>query len=333
MAAYTTIDNPELYFQCKIFTGNPDDGDHAVTLDGSEDMQPDLVWGKCRDVTYNHELYDSARGATKRIKANATSAEDTNAEYLKSFDSDGFTLGNACNFNYELGDLEVVWCWKESATAGFDIVKFEGTGSAHTEAHSLSAVPHFIIFKGLEVADNWDTFHTALGPEVFPYINSTALPADQTAFMNDTAPTSSVFTVGDATSINTDDKDTIAYCWTAKQGFSKFGTYEGNNDADGTFVYTGFRPRWVMLKNVGATEPWLLLDTIRDSNGNPTNAQLEANDPGAESTNAARNTDFLSNGFKLRYANAALNSEETFIYAAFAEAPFVNSSGVPVNAR
>ena len=354
MAAYTTIDNPELYFQCKIYTGTG--SSNAITLDGSEDMQPDLVWGKSRSDTYNHFLFDSVRGVTKLLQADEAAAENTltssGATGVSAFGTDGFTVeGNPYN---KSSDLYVSWCWKAgtafsndasatsvgsidssgstSSTAGFSIVKYNGTGSSATVAHNLGAIPHFMLFKSMDDVEYWVVYHQSNGAGGYLYLNTTgAAGSGNTSIFGNTDPTSSVFTVNTDGNINKSSDDYIAYCFTEKQGFSKFGTYNGNGNADGPFVWTGFRPAFVLQKNAGATQGWQLQDNKREGyNGD--NDLLQPHDSAAES--GVNRIDILSNGFKVITTDAGQNSSGTkYIYMAFAEAPFVNSEGVPGNAR
>ena len=343
MAAYTTIDNPELYFQAKTYTGNGSTS-HAITLDGSENMQPNMIWIKCRSAAENHSLSDSVRGDSGEasgfynLTPNATDVEYGGGgnEYVGAIGSDGFTVGSndVVNTNTE---TYVAWCWKETATAGFDIVGYDSTTSAKTESHSLSAVPHFMIIKRRDRGtNNWPVYHheNTSAPETdFLRLNTTDATADNANMFNDTAPTSSVFSVGTGSEVNdghTPASAYITYLWSEKQGFSKFGSYEGNGDADGTFVYTGFRPAYVMCKSIDSTSEWFVFDNKR-SPFNPVDDNLYANSHLAENT-TTNIVDFLSNGFKIR-VSIDPNIAETFVYVAFAKAPFVNSEGVPCNAR
>jgi len=334
MAAYTTIDNPELYFQCKIWSGNATD-DTSITLDGSENMQPDFVWTKRRNASTNHDLWDAVRGALEQIASNNTEAEATISSSLKSFNSDGFTVGTNTNLNAS-GGTYVAWCWKESATAGFDIVAYTGSGSAHTISHSLSAVPSVVILKGRSFGDGWGQYHKTSGnPAILAFDGDVAdrYSSKWGPFFNSTAPTSSVFSVGTDTAINTSSKTHIAYLFAQKQGFSKFGSYKGNGNADGPFVYTGFRPAMVIIRNSSATGNWEIFDTKR-STYNLMHATLYADTTGAEYTGTGNQIDVLSNGFKVRNEDTNTNdSGETTVFMAFAEQPFVNSNGVPANAR
>ena len=329
--AYTAIDNPELYFQVKLYTG--DGSTQSITLDGDEDMQPDMVWIKNRGGADGHNLFDAVRGATKRLRPNDETDENIGADTLTSFDSDGFSLGadttgDGVNIS---GYTPVAWCWEESATSGTDIVTFTGTGGTQNISHSLSAVPEMIICKSRSAAGAWYTYHGAntSAPETdYLKLNENEATADGATVWNDTAPTTSVFTVGSAFDNTT---TYVAYAFAPKQGYSKFGSYVGNGNVDGTFVYTGFRPAFLMVKATSATSAWYIYDNKR-AGYNVKNYQLYPNISNAQDT--TDQVDLLSNGFKWRAITGDPNSSgRTYIYAAFAEAPFVNSEGVPCNAR
>ncbi len=332
--AYTSIDNPELYFQTKLYTGTG--SSHAITLDGSENLSPNLVWIKCRNDSHNHQVFDSVRGVHKRMRTDTDGAETESSESLKSFDSDGFTLGTQANVNNSSNTF-VSWNWKESATAGFDIVSYTGNETNRTISHSLSAVPKMIIVKNRDTTHNWYIYHSSLGAGYEILLNTTAAK-DTTSQWNSTAPTSSVFSIGNSAFTNGNSNNIIAYLFADKQGFSKVGgSYTGNGNADGTFVYTGFKPAFVMSKYVtggsAGGEGWNIFDNKRDP-FNIIDLRVQANSSSVESSSTNHYHDFLSNGFKLRTVDgSANNSGATYIYLAFAEAPFVNSNGVPCNAR
>ena len=224
--AFTTIDNPELYFQTKLYTGTGDD-DLAITLDGDENMQPDMVWIKERNDTGHTLVYDAVRGATKEVYTNLTNAESTNAATLKSFDSDGFTLGTGGGVNTD-DNTHAAWCWKETADAGFDIVGYTGNGSNRTISHSLSAVPGVVLVKSRGGVYGWGMYHhkNTSAPETdYLSINNSDATVDDSVFWNDTAPTSSVFSLGTTDAINKNTVEHIAYLFAEKQGFSKFGSW------------------------------------------------------------------------------------------------------------
>jgi len=329
MAAYTTIDNPELYFQCKIYTGNGS-ATHAITFDGDEDMQPDLVWIKNRSSAENHALVDSVRGVGKQLLANATAGEYSNANSVKAFNSNGFSVGDLSDTNGNTNNL-VAWCWKESATSGFDIVSYTGNGSNRTISHSLSATPDLVITKRRDNTGNWMVGgSTTLGGD------NKLLLMDTTAALDDNSEvyqsfSSSTFGIGVNAYINTNTSTYISYLFANKQGAVKCGSYTGNGNADGTFVYTGFRPAMVITKKTSGVKNWYIWDNKREPNNDGSDAQLYPNLSNAE--DSAAYVDFLSNGFKLRNSGAANDSGGTNIFMAFAEAPFVNSNGVPCNAR
>ena len=358
MAAYTSIDNPELYFQTKLYTGNGTaigSGGLAVTLDGDENMQPDLVWIKNRDGTDWHDLYDSVRGVTKRIYSNSNNAENTNTESLTAFGTNGFTVGNAGDVNTNT-NKHVAWCWKAgtafsndasatsvgsidsagtiNTTAGISIIEYSGTGSQGTIAHGLSAKPKALWFKRLDTTGNWVNYHQSIGATKYLRFDTNAAEITASDEFNDTEPTTSVFTVDTDGAVNASGTDNhIVYCFAEKQGFSKFGKYTGNGNADGTFVYLGFRPAMIIIKNVGEHN-WNIFDNKRGG-FNVDNDQLYPDLTNAEADGSSNTfIDFLSNGFKMRNTNSDKNgSGSAAIYMAFAEAPFVNSNGVPCNAR
>ena len=339
MAAYTTIDNPELYFQVKLYTGSG--SIQAITLDGDTDMQPDLIWCKSRGHDRHHFVADSIRGVKSRLRSDVNYAEYTagSTDGFDSFDSDGFTLeedASSLGLN-ESGHTMVAWCWKESATAGFDILTFEGNATDDTDiSHNLSAVPHFMIVRNFDAAKAWNVYHhknTAAPETDLLVLNTDAATTDTNDRWSDEAPTSSVFTVGDSSQLNASSETSIAYLWSEKQGYSKFGTFTGNGNDDGPFIYTGFRPAWTMIKCTSAADHWPIDDNKRAPH-NFMQTTLRANLTNADYTGAAYGIDFLSNGFKVRNDDGQYNlSGGTFVYMAFAEAPLVNSNGVPNNAR
>ena len=333
MAVYTTIDDPEKYFQVKLYTGNATD-DTAITLDGDTDMQPDLIWTKERSQTGNHNIFDSVRGTSKRLRTETNAAEGTldPVNQIKSFDSDGFTLGTN-NGSNENSITFVAYCWKESADSGFDIVSYTGNSTDRTISHSLSAVPKLIIIKNRSTTNWWHTYHHKLGNNYEVYLNVTNVAGSTDAYQS-TDPTSSVFSLDDSVDgTNGDGNSLIAYLFAEKQGYSKFGSFEGNSSTDGPFIFTGFRPSMILYKNADYLENWHIQSWKQESL-NPNNNQLTPNENYAESSDSNTNVDFLSNGFKMRSSHRTSNySGNTFVYMAFADAPFVNSNGVPCNAR
>ena len=331
MAVYTTIDDPSAYFQTAIYTGNGSTID--IVNDGNSDLQPDLLWFKSRSNATDHGIQDSVRGNSLALQSNTNGADGSvGTSQITAIGSDGFSLASGGDVNTNTRTY-VCWQWKETADAGFDIVTYTGNGSNRTISHSLSAVPHMMIVKNRDEAEEWTVYHganTAAPATDYLSLNSTAATADSNTRWNDTTPTSSVFTVGTSDVVNKNGVAYIAYLFSEKQGYSKFGNYTGNANADGTFVYTGFKPAWVMVKKSSATNNWVIQDTKR----NPHNMMTEflmANVSDAESTGL--NFDFLSNGFKLRSNSGGSNSAATYIYMAFAESPLVTSTGVPATAR
>ena len=338
--AYTTIDNPELYIQTKLYTGDGST-DVSHTFDGDEDMQANMIWFKRRSGAANHFLYDSVRGANRSLVPNDTDAEATSGEqttYLTSFDSDGFTLGDDVNNINASNETYAAWAWKESATAGFDIVSYTGDGSNRTISHSLSAKPAMIIVKQRSASRDWWVYNKNLdgtdGATGVLYLSTTdAAGTSATTSWNSTAPTTSVFSLGTTVGVNADSGTYIAYCFAEKQGYSKIGSYTGNGNADGTFVYTGFRPAWIMAKRTTAAYDWYVFDNKRPGY-NEVGLSLRASQSHGETQASGYPLDIVSNGFKIRTSNSALGGGgDPYIYMAFAEAPFVNSNGVPANAR
>jgi hypothetical protein len=343
------IDKPSDYFNTKLYTGNG--STQSITGVG---FQPDWSWFKVRSEVGSHRLVDAVRGNTKYLYSNATDAEETVATNVTSFDSDGYTLGNE-SIN-ESARTYASWNWKAGGTAssntdgsitssvsanqdaGFNIVSYTGTGSAATVGHGLSAVPNVIIIKRLDQASNWCVYHSGLGgADHNVFLNTTSAIQTDTDIWNNTLPTTSVFSLGTNIDANGSSAGHIAYCFAEKQGYSKFGSYTGNGSTDGTFVYTGFKPAFVMSKyTTGGSaggEGWNMFDNKRDP-FNIVDLRLQANSSSAESSSTNHYHDFLSNGFKLRTVDgSANNSGATYIYMAFAENPFVTSTGVPACAR
>jgi len=341
MAAYTTIDDPEAYFQIKAYAGT-DNASQAFTLDGDTDLQPDLIWIKNRGYANKPVIFDSARGVGKSVTPSDGLAEISNNDdggYVSAFGSDGFTLaegGSSDNDTNDDGDTYFAFCWKETADAGFDIVEYDGTGSAHTISHSLSAVPDWYVVKELDNNGSWYTFTQTTGNGQSMFINGeNAISEASSGYWNSTSPTSSVFTVGTNAGINQSSTGYIAYLWRSVQGFSKLGSFEGNGNADGTYIHLGFRAAWILMKNADdASTDWNLHNN-KSPGYNLNSSYLASNETDAEVTgNSSLVIDICANGFKTRGTGAGINeSGDTIIYMAFAEAPFVNSNGVPNNAR
>jgi hypothetical protein len=346
--AYTTIDDPSAYFHIQLYTGTG--SELSVTNDANAgDFKPDWIWIKQRNAATNHGMFDSTRGVTKNLKPDTADAESTEAQSVKTFNTDGFTLGTSGDYNGS-SDTHVAWQWianggttssntdgsitstvQANTTAGFSIVTYTGTGSAATIGHGLGNTPQVIITKDRDAFENWVVHHQSVGAEFILRMDQTDAKVDASSY-NDTLPTSSVFSVSAGGAINQNTNKYVSYCLTEKQGYSKFGSYTGNGNADGPFVYTGFKPAWIMIKRTDAANSWYLVDSTRGST-NVISAELEANNNGAEATSNVR-LDILSNGYKIRTSGAAYNaSSGTYVYMAFAEHPFVGSDGVPTTAR
>jgi hypothetical protein len=340
--AYTTVDNPELYFQCKTYTGNGS-ADHSITLDGTENMQPDLVWVKVRDNTDANEIYDAVRGVQKRLTVNTTAAEGTQSNGVTAFNSDGFTVGA---WNWKAGTTSGISGspsitpsgYSFNQTAGFSIIAYTGNNTVGaTIPHGLGVAPAVIIFKRREANnEKWSTYHhkNTSAPETDHLeLNDSSATSDDDSILNDTAPSSTLITMKTSDSVNANSIKYVAYCFSEIKGYSKHGSYTGNGNADGAYVHLGFRPAWILIKVTSTANDWILLDNKRDS-FNVATKKLNPNLNDAESNDSGVSTDFLSNGFKIRTAGGNVNqSSATFVYMAFAESPFVNSNGVPTNAR
>jgi len=348
MAVYTTIDDPEAYFQVKLTTGSGDA--QAVTFDGDTDMQPDLIWGKRRDSTGHPTIFDAVRGITKGLETNGTGAEFTSTDYYTAFGSDGFTIAaGASGAGNGSSQTAVQWCWKANGsgssnedgsinttstsvntTAGFSISSYTGNGSGSaTIGHGLTVAPSFVIIKCISAVDAWQVYSTGATRLV---LNVTT--ADQGSH----GITKGATTITTASAVdngwNGSGEDYIMYCFAEKQGYSKFGSYKGNGNANGTFVFLGFRPAMVIIKKTSDTGNWNLFDNKRDGiNASDGNENLFANANDADSVGNNR-IDIVSNGFKLKASTADVGtSGGTYVFMAFAESPFVNSKGVPNNAR
>ena len=357
MAAYTTIDDPSAYFKVQLYTGNGS-ANHAITFDDTDtDMQPDFVWIKNRDANDSSCLFDSVRGATKVIHSDTSVVEATDADTLDSFTSDGFQVDADVKVNTNT-EKYVAWCWSAGTGSGssnttgtinttttsvnttskFSMCTYTAAGSASTDTigHGFSAVPHFMIVKCHTVAEEWCIYHknNTAAPETDALRLDTNDATTDRGVWEDTAPTSTLITVGDnnrtnSIAANYGDYEYVMYAWSEVQGFSKFGTYEGIGNNDGAFVYTGFRPALVIAKDIDATGDFYIFDNKR-LGYNSDNNYVYTTQVDAEGT--VDKIDILSNGFKFRHLGAP-NNTGTFVYMAFAEAPFVNSSGVPCNAR
>ena len=350
--AYTTIDDPSAYFQTKIYAGTG--SAQSLTNDGNSNLKPDWIWFKNRSTTSAHSAIDSTRGVSVRLRVEATDAESSASGNFVSFDTDGFSIsGSGSGYNTSSENF-VAWQWKAnggtttsqtgadinsvtqaSTTAGFSIVTYTGDGNtSQTVKHGLGGVPEAILMKNRDRSSNWESYFAPVGNSYIMELSTNAAKQDTDNYGN-TDPTSTVFTVDSgANNANASGEDIIAYCFRSIQGYSKIGSYTGNGDADGPFVYLGFKPAFVIIKASSRTGEWVMLTgkIATGTNSNPLTDALYAHTSAAET--GTFTLDFLSNGFKIKHTSNATNgSDETYIYMAFAEHPFVSSKGVPVTAR
>jgi len=334
------IDGSE-YFNSVVYTGNGTAiGSGGISVTGVN-FSPNFVWIKSRTNAYDNMLFDSVRGPLKILKSNSNAVEITsNTENLVSFDSDGFTYGSELSGN-EINDSHVAWNWKAGTAvsgattgsgtaktytgsvnteAGFSIIKYVGNGTpGHTIPHNLTTTPTMIMVKRLDDDGGWRVQHKDVAATHYLALDTTAAEANLDTIFNDTAFDSTVFTVGSAASINKNDKDYIAYCFTDIDQYLKAGVYTGNANVDGPHIHTGFRPAWVMVKRTDIIKDWVIYDAARDDY----NAVSKTLEPNTHDTEGARGQmDFVSNGFKLRGTNGVSNGANTLIYLAFAEQPF-----------
>jgi len=358
--AYTTINKPSEYFNTVLYQSN-NGTPQSITGVG---FQPDFLWVKDRNGGGTHVLVDAVRGSTKWLASDQTSGEVTRADQVTSFDSDGFSLGaDSGNFINYSTDNNVAWNWlangsgssntdgsitstvSANTTSGFSIVSYTGNGSStgsNVVGHGLGTTPSMIIIKaraGTTSDNNWYCWHKGLSANNNISLNTTSAQfttSTASSGIINTSPTATTFGFDSGTSlinINQSGTTYIAYCFAEKKGYSKFGSYVGNGNADGTFVYTGFKPKFTIIKRIDTADDWTIWDSARNSY-NGVNWTLEANGSGAEWNDANFSHDYLSNGFKLRNSFIQTNvNGGTFIYMAFAENPLVGTNGVPATAR
>ena len=357
--AYTDIDDPSAYFQTTLYTGNG--STNAITNSGNSDLSPNWVWIKNRSGADHHALYDSVRGANKYLSSGRDILEATQSDGLMSFNSDGFTVGADGGVNTNSNNF-VAWQWKAGTSvsgtttgsgtgkaysgsvntdAGFSIITYVANGTAgHTIPHHLGAAPKWVICKSRSENRGFPIQHTGLTSAAYAiFLSQNNAQAEQfssgsTNTWNNTAASSTVVTLGNNANNNKDNDSYIMYSFAEKKGYSKFGKYTGNGNADGTFVYTGFKPAWLLVKQTtGASQNWYLWDNKRDT-FNVTDTPLKPDENTAESGIGAYNIDLLSQGFKFKGTEIQINaSGETYIFMAFSEQSFVSSSGVPATAR
>ena len=351
--AYTTIDNPTDYFTTVLSTSTGS----ALTIDTG--FKPDWLWTKARNFARSHEIHDTSRGDNKRLKSDANTAEESYSNYL-AFTSTGATFGTNHNLGYhtEGATTGVSWAWKANGgtethsqaesgsniacsvsantTAGFSIITYTGTGgTGHTFLHGLGSAPAWFIIKRRSGTEDWAGYHhkNTSQPETdHLLLNTTAATDDSETRFDDTAPNGTEIALGNNAVGNADGSTYVCYAFKEIQGYSKFGSYTGNGNADGAFVYTGFKPAWLMYKQTNAgTRDWIIVDNKRDI-FNVCDEELYANENDA--TGDVDLLDFVSNGFKCRRSHNSQNGNgDTYIYMAFAEHPFVSSEGVPTTAR
>jgi hypothetical protein len=326
---------PSNYFNVAKYIGNG--GVNKVGLG----FKPDMIWQKSRDASTNHVIDDSVRGISNVILPNSTFPEITGTTYITSLDYDGFTM-NTNSQAFNSGGNYVAWGWvaggpavtntsgsitstvSASPAAGFSIVTYTGSGSNGTIGHGLGVAPSMIIQKN-RTGYNWRVYHVSAGNTKELYLDLTTEATTASAAWNNTTPTTTVFSVGSGSAVNGGGFACVAYCFAEISGYSKFGSYTGNGAADGPFVYTGFRPRWIMIKSTG-TESWGIWDSVRSDYNFADDFLLAQSSNGEQ--NGPQGVDFLSNGFKVR-GNYAINnsSGQAYIFAAFAESPLKYSRG------
>ena len=344
MAEYISF-QPSDYFNSVLYTGTG-----AVQTISGVGFEPDLTWCKDRTNSYDQVWFDQVRGATERLTSNTNTAESTQVNDLTAWNSDGFVVGSGSNINNNT-NLFVGWNWKAgtttglsggtitptsysiNTTSGFGVYKYTGTGSAGTIAHGLGVAPEMVIVKKYNTTADWYVYHKDMpsGNGYHMTLNTSSAQASGTEW-NSTNPTSTVFSLGANSNVNASAATFIAYVFAPKRGYSKFQEYWGNGQtSDGTFVYTGFRPAFILIKRSALTGNWQIFDDKRlGYNGG--NSYLAPNDANAENTGGQ--IDIVSNGFKMRNNGTYTNgSGDTYIYAAFAEFPIVSSNNIPTVAR
>jgi hypothetical protein len=341
--AYTDIDKSDDYFQTELWSS-------VDTSIDTLNFQPDFAWIKSRTNADSHVLFDAVRGANKRLNSAETTAEVTTSDELTAFNSNGYTLGTGSNVNRS-GNNYVSWNWLASnttasntdgsitstvsanTTSGFSIVTWTAPSSGSntdTIGHGLSAVPKMIIAKTSSASDGWRVYHNGAGIDKHGAINNSNAFNSNTNIWP-TLPTTSIFYPGSDASINSSSRTYVAYCFAEKQGFSKITQYTGNGNSDGPFIYTGFKPAWVLHKGIDNSNGWHLHDNKRDPI-NPCDNPLFPQSDIAEGSDTL--CDFLSNGLKIRSTLGSRNGNgSTYLIMAFAENPFVTSTGIPGLAR
>ena len=343
MADYTTIKKPLDYFNTKLYSGS--NGTQNVTGVG---FQPDWTWLKCRSTAYHHRIFDAVRGVNKNIRSNSSDAEQNIVEGITAFASDGFSVTQGSNLEYNAsGQTYVSWNWKgngagssnsdgditstvsANTTAGFSVVKFTANGTNNgTIGHGLGAAPKIIFYKRTDSTGDWFVVYKFVdGSLDFMKLNANDAKQDLTLGTYGFSTSTTITNLG-----FTNSHEMIAYCFAEKRGYSKIGSYTGNNNSDGAFVYTGFRPAWGMFKKINSNGDWLIMDDVRNGGyrDQPLYKIINANSTAAEASSyASYQCDFVSNGFKIRNTLGNQNTSDTYIFMAFAELPLVGDNPAP----
>ena len=340
--AYSTINDPSAHFQTATYTGNG--STQSITNSGNSNLKPDFAWIKDLGSAFDHKLQDSNRGSTYTIESNTALATYNDTDAVTSFNTDGFSLGSNANVNDNTANL-VAWQWKANGgttssngsgsitstvqantTAGFSIVTYTGTGSNATVGHGLGVAPDLIFVKLTSGSGDWTIYSSTLGNTKYLRLNGDIAAGTQSTYWQDTSPTSTAFSIGTAGDVNTSSGSHVAYCFTSIQGYSKFGTFLGDGQTDGPFIYTGFKPAWVMTKNSSSAGGWAIMDAGRNPN-NVQNKYLIANTADVQATGSSFDIDSNSNGFKIRANNGNINANgDSILYMAFAENTLVGTN-------
>jgi hypothetical protein len=349
--AYSSIAKPGDHFNTVTYTANA--SGQSITGVG---FQPDWLWIKSRSAAYNWAVRDVLRGSTVNLRLNSTNADQTQSDSVTSFDSDGFTLGaDSSSFVNQNGETYASWNWKANGsstttpsggtitttasvntTAAFSVFTYTGNGSAAHIAHGLGVAPTFVAIKGRSNVDNWFVKHPGLASNEYIYFNSDGAKASGSNVWSNTNPDATKIYIGTDAGVNGSGETYVCYAFAEIKGYSKFGSYTGNGSTSGPFVYTGFRPAFVLMKRTDGSNSWCIFDNKR-ATANPAQHRVFPDTSDAEVSSTGNAIDILSNGFKGRSSGSTVNNDGgTYIYMAFAEHPFVgNDSGtaVPVVAR
>jgi len=352
--AYTTIDDPSKYFQTVLYTGNG--SSQSITFDGNSDMQPDFLWTKCRSDAFDPIIRDTSRGISERLLVHANDAAG-GATGTTAMNSDGFSLDSTNTVNNN-SDTYVAWGWKcnggtstasgsesgsnvaynfqVNTTSKFMINIYTGLGSDATLNLGNQFTPAWMIFKNRSQADDWVVYHhkNTSDPDTdHLHLNTDAATSDDQEMFDDVNFAADEINIGTNHEVNADGENYVAYAWAEVQGFSKFGFYTGNGNANGPFINTGFKPAFLIIKPFDNQSNWFIIDSAREPTNPAGNKFLYADANNAE-VSSDKSVDLLSNGFKCRAATGFHNDNNiNYIYMAFAEYPFVSSKGVPITAR